>query len=95
MPQKTGGAPPALDPDKINQVMRWHRRWVRFCRRQGTLESFPQSIGLTVHQLRRALKDDFKGLELADAKRLLIRQWKSRRRQFLARYPTAAAWLSR
>lgn len=91
VPRKTCGPLPALDPDKIKRVMRWHRRWIRFSQRQGTSESFAQSLGLTVPQLRRALKGDFKGLELSVAKRLLVRQWKGRRRQFLARCPTAAA----
>ena len=91
MRTSTGGFPPRLSPDKIRKVMRWHASGVRFRKRQGNLTLFARSLGLSVHQLQRALKGHFQGLLLSPQQRQDIRRWETRRRRFNKLHPTAAA----
>jgi hypothetical protein len=57
----------------------------------GDLGVLRPTLGVSVHQVRRALKDDSTGRELSEAQRMLIRQWNARRQHFTAENPTTAA----
>lgn len=89
MDQLVGGYPHGLSRGQIQQVLRWHQRWVRFRKRQGTLASLARSVGLTVHQLQRALRGNSEGLGLSLEQRSLIARWQARRRRFQARHISA------
>jgi DNA-binding XRE family transcriptional regulator len=86
-----GGFPPRLTLDKIHKVMRWHSSGVRFRKRQGNRTSFARSLGLSVHQLQRALKGHLEGLSLSPQQCQDIRRWETRRRRFKKLHLTAAA----
>jgi hypothetical protein len=83
------GPPQRLSRDQIRFVMRWHRQAVRFHRAQGTLASLAAALNLSVHQLRRALTGNLRGLALSAKNKREIKLWEARRRQFNAQHPTA------
>jgi len=90
MDKLVGGFPRSLSRGQIQKVLRWHRSWVRFRQRQGTLASLARSVGLTVHELRRALQGDVTGLGLSVEQHKYIARWRTRRRRFRSQHPSAA-----
>jgi len=91
MDKLVGGFPRSLSRGQIQKVLRWHRSWVRFRQRQGTLASLAKAMELTVHELQRALQGDVTRLGLSVAQRKCIAQWQARRRRFRSRHPSAAS----
>jgi hypothetical protein len=89
MRQSTVGPPQRLSRNQIRIVMHWHRQAVLFRRTQGTLASLASSLGLSVHELRRALTGDLRGLALSPQQRRQIKRWEARRRRFKAQHPSA------
>ena len=85
------GAPRSLNRGQIRRVLRWQARLIRFRQQQGTLSSLAHSVGITVHELRCALKGQVDGLTLSDEQRRLIERWNVRRRQFRRRHLSARA----
>jgi hypothetical protein len=89
MNRKVGGPRPSLSRDQVQRVLRWNQSQVRFQQKQGTLASFSKSLGLTLWQLRRALRPRFGRLTLTLDQKKRIAQWKARKRRFQKQHPSA------
>ena len=84
-----GGSPRSLSREQIQRVLRWYRTLTRFRTRQGTLASLSANLGLTVVELRRALRGRYEGLALSFEQRDEIALWKARRQRFEKRHLSA------
>ena len=78
------GSPRKLTHAQIRRVLRWHARRVLFRRTHGTMRSLAQSIGASIHMVRRALRAGSVGGtgHLSSQQRRIVKCWRARYRRF-------------